>query len=110
MAPFSSLPGQVSFGATATPGSTAQLVVPYTRQPSAGTYTYKLVFHLRATTTATRFRLGDRAPVEVPAGTTILEFTTDTFTTNGPSWNYWALGNANGDSWVFTSCDIYEQI
>jgi hypothetical protein len=69
-----------------------------------------LVFHLFPSTTTTHFALDDRRPVEVPAGATTLEFITDTFHTTGESWNHWSLANADGDTWAFSSCDIYVQI
>jgi hypothetical protein len=102
-------PNQVRFDPKAIPLSTMQVVVPYAMQPGPGTYTYKLVFHLLASTTATRFRLDNRTPVELAAGATTLEFVTDTFQTNQPSWPHWGLANANGDAWAFSSCDIYQQ-
>jgi hypothetical protein len=103
-------PNQVRFTPETMPASLQQAIVPYARQPSAGTYTYKLVFHLHPSTMATRFRLDNRPPVDVAAGATTLEFITDTFSTKNESWNHWSLANADGDTWAFSSCDIYVQI
>jgi hypothetical protein len=101
-------PNQVSFTPKVMPASVRSLVVPYVRQPAAGSYTYKLVFHLSPSTTTTHFQLANRAPVEVAAGAATVEFTV-AVQTDGPSWNYWSLSNADSDPWVFYSCEIFEQ-
>jgi hypothetical protein len=101
-------PNEVSFTPKVMPASVRSLVVPYIRQAAAGSYAYRLVFHLRPSTTTTHFQLDSRAPVEVAAGTATVEFIV-TVQTDGPSWNYWVLTNADRDSWGFDSCEIYQQ-